>query len=171
MRIGKMVIAVVFIATMTAVAQAQSSTPPPLACPNAQRYTEAGKQCTQATESNDLESQATYCPQAALEAGDCAAAESGIGKLDEMGNEATFAMTAGMAIYAQSHGQNANTAVDWLRVASALYRTLSNDPNAPPDMKAAAQKDLVTISQTSWYVDGPPPSSPPGGGASPPLLR
>jgi hypothetical protein len=169
MRIGKMVVAVVFVLAMTATAHAQSATPPPLACPNAQRYTEAGKQCTQATQDNDVQSQATYCPQAALEAGDCAASESGVGKLYEIGNEATFAMTAGMAIYTQSHGQKANVAVDWLRVASALYKTLSNDPNAPDDMRAAAQKDLTTISQTSWYVDGPPPASPPGGGAAPPL--
>jgi hypothetical protein len=169
MRIGKMFVAVVFVLAMTATAHAQSSTPPPLSCPNAERYTEVGKQCTQATASNDLQSQATYCPQAALEAGQCAASESGIGKLDEIGNEATFAMTAGMAIYTTSHGENVNVAVDWLRVASALYKTLSNDPSAPDDMKAAAEKDLTAISQTSWYVDGPPPASPPGGSAAPPF--
>lgn len=154
---------------MTAFAHAATSSPAPMSCPNAARYTEAGTKCTQASQGSDLEAQVTSCPLAALEAGQCAAAESGLARLDEIGNEATFAMTSGLAIHAQPNGENADAAIGWLRVAMALFRQLANDPSAPADMRDAASQKMSSIAQTPWYVDGPPPQSPPGAPAAPPM--
>jgi hypothetical protein len=167
MDVRAIVAAGAFNVLLTGVAQA--ATPPPMSCPNAARYTEAGTQCTQASQANDVDSAVRFCQAAALEAGECAQAEAGLARIDEIGNEASFARMAGVAIFTQSHGQNLDVATGWLRVAMALYRKLYFDPAAPADVRADAQRDMGLISQMSWYVDGPPPQSPPGAGAPPPL--
>jgi hypothetical protein len=149
-------------------AQAATSTPPPPACPNAQQYLDAGAACARATRASDVDSEVTSCRAAVLQAGQCASAETGLAKIDDVGNEASFALTTGMAVYKQSNGTAVDDATGWLRVAMALYRTLRDDTTAPEDVRAAASKDMNVILQTTWYADGPPPSSPPGNPASPP---
>lgn len=148
---------------MTGIGLAASPSPAPLACPNAAQYTEAGTKCAQAEQAGDTDSEETLCRNAALQAGECAHAETGLAALDDIGNEASFAMMTGVATHAQHDG----AAVDWLRVAMALYRRLYEDPSSPANVRAAAHKHMNDISQLPWYVDGPPPSSPPGEPAPP----
>lgn len=168
LRARTMAIAGALSLLMTATARASSS-PAPLSCPNAAQYTEAGTKCTAANRANDVDSEATFCPNAALEAGECATAEVGLAKIDEIGNEASFSMMTGIAMFTQSDGQYVDVALGWLRVAMALFRKLYSDPTAPADVRADAYRHMRTISQTAWYIDGPPPSSPPGPAAAPPV--
>jgi hypothetical protein len=154
---------------MAGAVQAANPTPAPLSCLNAAQYTQAGTKCTHAFEINDLNSEVKSCRDAALEAGECATAEAGLAKLDDIGNEASFSMMTGVAVFTQSHGQNVDVAIDWLRVAMALFRKLYYDSAAPANVRADAYRDMGVILQKSWYVDGPPPSSPPGPSAVPPV--
>ncbi len=155
-------------ALMTGALRAAGPTPAPLSCPNAAQYTDAGTKCTQANQSNDVDSEVAFCPNAALEAGECATAEVGLAKIDEIGNEASFSMMTGVAMFTQSHGQNVDVATGWLRVAMALFRKVYSDPAAPEGLRASARRYMGLISQMTWYVDGPPPQSPPGPAARPP---
>jgi len=159
--------AAVLSAFATGVAQSADQSPAPPSCPNASHYTDFGTRCTQATRDGDVDAQVKDCQTASLEAGECAARETGLAALFEIGNEASFARTAGLAIHAQS-GQNDDTALGWLRLAMALYHRLANDPTSPADVRAAASKYAAGIAGLPWYVDGPPPSRPPGPPPPPP---